>query len=464
MESALSHHNSNSTNDSNNSSSSTAILHFTLPSDLKITSSSSTAASNDGEQHQALQSMLLELLARQLLKAFSTCLSNRASSLAVSKRWSCLCLANLLLRLYYFRRLGDAKLCMHIINAIDSANPNDQSAPSTPSSPTSPSSSTEFPALSDFPKAESVTWCYLRGRIHLDAHDFVSAKKYLWQAFIWCHHQGIKAIHSIPSHSFTQYNSSINDHHQSVATSQSNSIFTYLVIAMLLVDGKLPNTRLLSHYSIDLDISNDSWKSDASNNNDIFKAKQYNQLNGSSSSIGKECLAILLQAVRTGNLGLIEGPLMESPIHRSWLLTSRLYPLVQTYIKQIVFCTLLRKTYLIALSNPLSTVSHSIQSSQSYPLSNQQSIPVISQGRIPIPLLVHLFAKLFPSNTINSSQTTNIPYTNTINIPLIEYDSWQLECILANLIGKGRIKGYLSHDKAVLVVSKKGDPFMVRSD
>ena len=39
-----------------------------------------------------------------------------------------------------------------------------------------------------------------------------------------------------------------------------------------------------------------------------------------------------------------------------------------------------------------------------------------------------------------------------------EVDLDEIECILANLIYMGRIKGYLSHEKRVLVVSKK-DPF-----
>ena len=34
----------------------------------------------------------------------------------------------------------------------------------------------------------------------------------------------------------------------------------------------------------------------------------------------------------------------------------------------------------------------------------------------------------------------------------------EIECILANLIFKGHLKGYISHSKATLVVSKSG-PF-----
>src|SRR3546814_15395582 len=36
-----------------------------------------------------------------------------------------------------------------------------------------------------------------------------------------------------------------------------------------------------------------------------------------------------------------------------------------------------------------------------------------------------------------------------------DVDMDEIECILVNLIFQGRIKGYLSHEKRVLVVSKK---------
>ena len=39
-----------------------------------------------------------------------------------------------------------------------------------------------------------------------------------------------------------------------------------------------------------------------------------------------------------------------------------------------------------------------------------------------------------------------------------EVDLDEIECILANLIFQGKIKGYLSHQKRFLVVSK-ADPF-----
>ena len=37
-------------------------------------------------------------------------------------------------------------------------------------------------------------------------------------------------------------------------------------------------------------------------------------------------------------------------------------------------------------------------------------------------------------------------------------DLAEVECVVANLIYRGYVKGYISHQKAVLVVSKK-DPF-----
>ena len=39
----------------------------------------------------------------------------------------------------------------------------------------------------------------------------------------------------------------------------------------------------------------------------------------------------------------------------------------------------------------------------------------------------------------------------------------EIECVLANLIFKSFIKGYLSHQHRTLVLSKKSDPFPVES-
>ncbi len=41
-----------------------------------------------------------------------------------------------------------------------------------------------------------------------------------------------------------------------------------------------------------------------------------------------------------------------------------------------------------------------------------------------------------------------------------EVDTDEVECIVANLIYSGRIKGYISHQKSILVLSKV-DPFPI---
>ena len=42
----------------------------------------------------------------------------------------------------------------------------------------------------------------------------------------------------------------------------------------------------------------------------------------------------------------------------------------------------------------------------------------------------------------------------------VEIDNDEVECILANLVSRGYVKGYISHGKRILVLSKK-DPFPV---
>ena len=42
----------------------------------------------------------------------------------------------------------------------------------------------------------------------------------------------------------------------------------------------------------------------------------------------------------------------------------------------------------------------------------------------------------------------------------IEVDMDEVECILANLIYSGKVKGYISHQKSILVLSKQ-DPFPI---
>jgi len=44
----------------------------------------------------------------------------------------------------------------------------------------------------------------------------------------------------------------------------------------------------------------------------------------------------------------------------------------------------------------------------------------------------------------------------------ITFDLDEIECILANLIYRGYVRGYLSHTKRVLVLSKR-DPFPMAS-
>ena len=50
------------------------------------------------------------------------------------------------------------------------------------------------------------------------------------------------------------------------------------------------------------------------------------------------------------------------------------------------------------------------------------------------------------------------PYRHSKSVSTHGTTLAEVECVVANLIYRGYVKGYISHQKAVLVVSKK-DPF-----
>jgi hypothetical protein len=70
---------------------------------------------------------------------------------------------------------------------------------------------------------------------------------------------------------------------------------------------------------------------------------------------------------------------------------------------------------------------------------------VSSESRIPLSLIL--------------SGQTILNRINKVNIEVKDHlDLEELECLLANSIFEGQIKGYISHEKSTLVLSKK-NPF-----
>jgi replication initiation and membrane attachment protein DnaB len=57
-----------------------------------------------------------------------------------------------------------------------------------------------------------------------------------------------------------------------------------------------------------------------------------------------------------------------------------------------------------------------------------------------------------------SSRIEFSTFLTAVKVSGVEADLDEIECMLANLIDKGLMKGYMSHEKSTLVLSNK-DPF-----
>jgi hypothetical protein len=119
----------------------------------------------------------------------------------------------------------------------------------------------------------------------------------------------------------------------------------------------------------------------------------------------------LCQAVRTGNLNAY---LQQIQLYRKFFLQTELYLVLQVQMKQVIYRNLLRLTY-----------------------STYRKVSGI-EGRLPIEVVVCAFLIVSPGNN--------------------DWNAEHVECISANLIAKGMVKGYISHEKQMIVLSKK-DPF-----
>lgn len=118
----------------------------------------------------------------------------------------------------------------------------------------------------------------------------------------------------------------------------------------------------------------------------------------------------MTQAVRSGNLMLFEQVLEAN---QAFFVRKELFLLIQLQLKSLILRNLFRKVYVVAMS-----------------------LPDAVDSRLPLGFLEVAF--------------------RVYGIECVGRD--EIECFLAGLIYNGYIKGYMSHEKGVLVLSKK-NPF-----
>lgn len=117
----------------------------------------------------------------------------------------------------------------------------------------------------------------------------------------------------------------------------------------------------------------------------------------------------LTEAVRTGNLLLFEQVLADN---QAFFMQKELFLIIQLHLKNLILRNLFRRIVLVA-----------------------SSMPGATDSRLPLSSLQAGFA-----------------------VYKLEQGRDEVECWLANLISEGYVKGYISHDKGILVLSKK-NPF-----
>lgn len=270
----------------------------------------------------------LEEAARQLSKAFTLTITDR-NPLETSKKWATLCIVNLLFRLYF--SLNNTRLCMNVIRAVENENQ-------------------QFPPLTQFPKAEYVTWCWFRARIHFNDAAFAAAIQPLTCAF-----------EALPDG-------------DSRFAKNKRLVLLYLIVAKMLSSGTVPNDWVLEAHDFAF-------------------------------------LKPLCQAVRKGS---INAYLQQVQQYRMFFLQTELYLVLQVQMKQVIYRNLLRLT--CSVYRKASGI----------------------EGRLPIEVIVCAFSIVCPGQN--------------------DWNAEHVECITANLIAKGMVKGYISHEKQMIVLSKK-EPF-----
>jgi len=153
-------------------------------------------ASTKGQEGTAA----MEEAARIISKAFSSCVTDRQSPYAESRKWGVYYVVGLILKCYF--RVRRISLSKNILRAID-ANP-------------------DIPPLSAYPRSHQVTYRYYIGMLSFLNEDFAKSEEELTLAFYHCH---------------------------TGARSNQERILAYL-IPLRILRGHLPSKELLNRFPV----------------------------------------------------------------------------------------------------------------------------------------------------------------------------------------------------------------------
>ncbi|OBZ70495.1 Protein CSN12 [Grifola frondosa] len=142
----------------------------------------------------------MEEAARIISKAFSSCVTDRQSPIAESRKWGVYYVVGLVLKCYF--RVKRISLAKNILRAIN-ANP-------------------DIPPLSSYPRSHQVTYRYYIGMLSFLNEDFAKAEQELTLAFYNCY---------------------------TGAHSNQERILTYL-IPLRIIRGHLPSRELLARFPV----------------------------------------------------------------------------------------------------------------------------------------------------------------------------------------------------------------------
>ncbi|KAL1920397.1 uncharacterized protein VTP21DRAFT_774 [Calcarisporiella thermophila] len=139
----------------------------------------------------------LEDAARYINKAFTACITDRANSLPVSRKWGTYRIINILFNIYF--KLKSTNLCKNVLRAVRVSH---------------------LPPLSEFPKSHQVTYKYYLGILHFYNEEYDKAEENLMYSFLYCH---------------KKYRN-------------NKELILHYLIPVLLLRGVLPTSHLLNSY------------------------------------------------------------------------------------------------------------------------------------------------------------------------------------------------------------------------
>lgn len=293
---------------------------------------SQTVAAAVSARTSSVANKRLEECARQLNKAFTSCIADRNPDLVESRKWGTYEVVGMVFKTYF--RLKSVSLCRNILRALSAA---------------------ALPPLSEFPRSQQVTFHYYTGVLAFLNEEYDKAETELTAALSMCH---------------------------KTATSNQVMILTYL-IPIKLVKGSLPHPSLLNP--------------------------------STSPHIARKLAAYtpFITALKQGDVKSFDSALKDPSIER-WLVKKGTF-IAMERARDSTLRTLLKRIWL--------------------------SLPTTEAGIKPTRIGLETLHKATSSEMVG-----------------LGYDVKELEWVLATLIYKGYVKGYIAHERGIVVLSAK-EPF-----